>query len=58
MMDRVLADIKDSGFFEVVLWVFVDNTRARMFYEAKGFCATKHFKQGLGTQEICYSKFL
>ncbi len=58
MMDRVLADIKDSGFLEVVLWVFVDNIRARMFYEANGFCATEHLKQGLGAQEICYSKSL
>ena len=58
MIDRVLADIKDSGFLEVVLWVYVDNIRARNFYEAKGFCATEHLKQGLGAQEICYSKSL
>lgn len=58
MMERVLSDIKDDGFSEVVLWVFFDNIRARMFYEAKGFCATEHLKQGLGAQEICYSKSL
>ena len=58
MMDRVLADIKDAGFSEVVLWVFCDNIRARMFYEAKGFCATELLKQGLGAQEICYSMSL
>ena len=58
MMDRVLADIKSSGFSEVVLWVFADNTRARRFYEAKGFCATEHWKPGLGTQEMCYAKSL
>lgn len=54
MMDRVLADIALTGFSEVVLWVFVDNTRARMFYEAKGFCATERLRPGSGTQEICY----
>ena len=58
MIDRVLADIKDSGFSEVVLWVFVDNIIARKFYESKGFCATEHLKQVLGAQEICYSKSL
>ena len=58
MMDRVLADIKDSGFSEVILWVFVDNIRARKFYESKGFCATEHLKQELGAQELCYSKSL
>ncbi|MCM1190156.1 MAG: GNAT family N-acetyltransferase [bacterium] len=58
MMERVLSDMKDAGFSEVVLWVFFDNIRARMFYEAKGFCATEHLKQGLGAQEICYSKSL
>lgn len=58
MMDRVLADIKASGFSEVVLWVFVDNERARKFYEAKGFHATDHLKPGLGTQEMCYLRSL
>lgn len=58
MMDQVLADIKNAGFSEVVLWVFCDNLRARAFYEAKGFCATQHVKQGLGAQEICYLKSL
>ena len=58
MMDRVLADIKDAGFSEVVLWVFVDNARARAFYEAKGFCATGRLKSGWGTQEMCYAKSL
>ena len=58
MMDRVLADIRNAGFSEVVLWVFFDNIRARRFYEAKGFCATEYLKQGLGVQEICYLKSL
>ncbi|MCH5198528.1 MAG: GNAT family N-acetyltransferase [Oscillospiraceae bacterium] len=58
MMDRVLEDIKTSGYPEVVLWVFCDNIRARKFYEAKGFYATELLKQELGAQEICYSKTL
>ena len=58
MIERVVADIKKSGFTEVVLWVFADNAGARKFYEANGFCATEHLRQGLGTQEICYCKSL
>ena len=56
MMDQVLLDIERAGYTEVVLWVFKDNTRARTFYEVKGFQPTTRRKQAFGTEEICYSK--
>ena len=55
MMDRVLKDIKEAGFSEVVLWVFRDNLRARAFYEAKGFRLTDTSKAAFNTEEVLYS---
>ena len=56
MMDRVLKDIKEAGYSEVVLWVFRDNIRARAFYEAKGFTMTDISKPAFDTEEVLYSK--
>ena len=56
MMDRILSDISQAGFKKVVLWVFTENSRARAFYEAKGFQPTDKIKPVLGTTEICYEK--
>lgn len=56
MMDRVLKDIKEAGYFEVVLWVFRDNLRARIFYEAIGFTPTGISKPAFDTEEVLYSK--
>lgn len=58
LMDRALADIRAAGYKEVVLWVFVENARARAFYEAQGFFPTAHTKLGLGAEEICYARKL
>ncbi|MCR5345082.1 MAG: GNAT family N-acetyltransferase [Lachnospiraceae bacterium] len=58
MMDRVLMDIKKSGYSEVVLWVFRDNRRARAFYEAKGFSLADISKPAFDTEEVIYSKEL
>ena len=58
MMDLVLADIKKSGYAEVVLWVFRDNISARAFYEAKGFVLNDVSKAAFDTEEVIYSKFL
>lgn len=58
MMDRVLMDIKKSGYSEVVLWVFQDNLRARAFYETKGFVMTGISKPAFDTEEVLYSKGL
>ena len=58
MMDQVLSDIKADAYPEVVLWVFSENTRARRFYEAKGFRLLGYEKPILGKTEICYIKDL
>lgn len=58
MMARVLQDIKEAGYSEVILWVFRDNHRAKAFYEAKGFRMTDIAKPLFGTEEILYSKEL
>ena len=54
MMDKVLSDIKDAGYSEVMLWVFTGNNRARAFYEKKGFVVTDKVNPCLGTEEVCY----
>lgn len=56
MMRRVLDDIKNAGYSEVVLWVFSENSRARAFYESEGFHTLSKMKSALGTEEICYLK--
>ncbi|MBE5872763.1 MAG: GNAT family N-acetyltransferase [Lachnospiraceae bacterium] len=58
MMDRVLKDIKEAGYSEVVLWVFRENLRARAFYEANGFALTDFSKLAFDTEEVLYSKGL
>ena len=58
MMDMVLEDIKKSGYSEVVLWVFRDNLRARVFYEAKGFVLNDVAKPAFDSEEVLYSKML
>ena len=56
MMDRILSDIKAAGYTEVVLWVFSENTRARKFYEAKGFRNSGYEKPIFDKTEVCYIK--
>ena len=58
MMDHILEEIRQSGFSEVVLWVFRDNLNARAFYEAKGFKLTGISKPALGTEEVLYARTL
>ena len=58
MMDRVLSDIAAAGYAEAALWVFEKNTRARAFYEARGFRASGLTKEGLGAVEMCYVRGL
>lgn len=56
MMDRVLKDIEEAGYSQVVLWVFRENHRARAFYEGKGFALTGVSKPAFDTVEVLYSK--
>lgn len=58
MMEQLLADISAAGYEKVMLWVFVENERARKFYEAKGFAATDKIQPAFGSSEICYEKNL
>ena len=56
MMNRVVKDIKEAGYSEVVLWVFRENLRARAFYEANGFALTDFSKPAFDAEEVLYSK--
>lgn len=58
MMDKVLKDIKEAGYQEIVLWVFKENSRARAFYESKGFILTDITKPAFDSEEVLYSKLL
>ena len=54
MMDKVLADVADAGYKNVMLWVFEENQRARTFYEAKGFVKCEKSKTLKGVTEVMY----
>lgn len=58
MMDRIINDIKQSGYNHVMLWVFEKNERARKFYEAIGFKTYGKIKPNIIPIEICYEKNL
>lgn len=58
MMERVLSDVALARYPAIVLWVFAENTRARRFYEAKGFHETGLTKNSRGAVELCYQKEL
>ena len=56
MMEVVLEDIRNTAEYrEVVLWVFKDNTRAREFYESKGFEPTSISRKTYDTEEMLYT---
>lgn len=54
MMQRILNDIKNEGYKKVSLWVFVDNNRARRFYEKHQFVVEGKTNWFLGAKEIRY----
>ena len=58
MMDAVLHDIAAAGYSKVMLWVFEDNSRARLFYEKHGFETKGRVKPNTEPKEICYEKVL
>lgn len=55
MMQHVLEAARDAGYTQLILWVFVDNTRARRFYEKHGFHLTSQEKETLGAKEVMYT---
>lgn len=58
MMEHILADVREAGYQEVVLWVFEKNMRARKFYEKHGFVLTDKRKNSFDAVEVMYSKVL
>lgn len=58
MLETVLHDAAAAGYSKIMLWVFADNLRARRFYEAHGFTATRATKPGIESTELCYEKAL
>jgi GNAT superfamily N-acetyltransferase len=61
LMDRVLARTCAARYQSVVLWVLLDNTRARRFYERAGFTpdgATHVLERLGGVTEVRYRRAL
>ncbi len=58
LMDHVLDQMRESGYSDVVLWVFEQNIRARKFYEKLGFCACEPTRLNFGAMERLYRKIL
>ena len=56
MMEQVLSDMEKAGYAHTLLWVFEKNSRARKFYEAKGFHKTEKEKEFCGEVEVMYEK--
>ena len=58
MMERLLYDVKSSGYSKIMLWVFDNNTRAIKFYKANGFAASGKKQPAFGAVEEMYIKEL
>ena len=58
MMEYVLAQLQQTQYESVILWVFENNTRARKFYEKHGFELTEQKKLANGIAELMYKKHL
>lgn len=58
MMEYVLAQLQQTQYESVILWVFENNTRARKFYEKHGFELTEKKKLANGIAELMYKKNL
>ena len=58
MMNHIIDEIKNSGYNNVLLWVFEKNTRARCFYEKHGFELTDNTQISYNAVEVMYRKEL
>ena len=58
MMERILEDVQQAGYSQIMLWVFEKNTRAIGFYKAHGFVATGRKQPAFGAVEERYIKYL
>lgn len=55
MINHILEEIKNSGYGNVLLWVFEKNNRARCFYEKHGFVLTENRQISHGAVEVMYT---
>lgn len=58
MMERILEDVQQAGYPQIMLWVFDTNARAIGFYKAHGFVATGRKQPAFGAVEERYIKKL
>ena len=58
MMNYILNEIRQTGYEEIILWVFEKNTRARKFYEKHGFVFSGKLSQSHGVKEMMYTRKL
>lgn len=56
MMRRILDDIEQAGYSELILWVFDRNMSAIMFYETHSFAASGRKQPAFGAIEEMYVK--
>jgi RimJ/RimL family protein N-acetyltransferase len=57
MMDYAISELSQAGYQEVIVWVLIDNNRARQFYEKYGFTldgASKEIEIGEILTEVRY----
>lgn len=55
-MERILEDVKEAGYSQIMLWVFEKNIRAIRFYEVNGFVAGGRKQTALEAVEEMYIK--
>ncbi len=54
MMRRILDDIEQAGYSELILWVFDSNMSAIRFYEAHSFAASGRKQPAFGARrDVC-----
>lgn len=56
MMERVLGDVRESGYEKIMLWVFEENHRAIPMYQKFGFVPSGIKKDSFGAPEEMYVK--
>ena len=55
LMNKVMEEVKNAGYQEIILWVFEKNNRARSFYEKFGFSVKGNKKEFCNATEMMYS---
>jgi len=52
LLDEVVSRLRDREFERIVLWVLVDNVKARRFYEREGWACDEETKPALPPTDI------